>query len=257
MKKIFIGLAVLVLSSCYMKGDYTLGRRNMFNDFFYTYNIHYYDENSLEVMDTEFETISNYKIGVAKHAVPGGLILSSKVINREVFSSAYLRPTKKGQMVSNTVPVDFSDEKVYKAIGEVEIEDTVYRLLEPNRYGDIVLVDFNGNIYPRIGRIYNKRLALLDTQFRKEPYDIRFTNEMQNRTGEENIVSSVEVRYQGIEDYYMVFVYKVIQPSGQEAVEEQKTYRFPMYDKSVSFEGIALDILEADESGIDYKIMEI
>lgn len=257
MKKIFIGLAVLMLSSCYMKGDYTLGRRNMFNDFFYTTNIHYYDNSAFANIDNEVETVSNYQIGVAKHAVPGGLILSSKMISKEVVSNAYLRPNKKGAMVSNTVPVEFSDEKVYKAIGEVEIEDTVYRLLEPNRYGDIVLVDFNGNIYPRIGRVYNGRLALLDTRFLKEPHDIMFLNEMQNRVGDENLISSIEVRYQGVEDYYMVFNYKTVAADGAEAVEEQKTYRFPMYDKTVSFEGITIDILEADEGGIDYKIMEI
>jgi hypothetical protein len=257
MKKIFIGLAVLVLSSCYMKGDYTLGRRNMFNDFFYTYNIHYYDEDAAESVDTEVETISNYKIGVAKHAVPGGIVFSSKMISKEVFSNEYLRPNHKGAMVSNTVPVEFSDEQVYKAIGEVKIEGTIYRLLEPNRYGDVVLIDFNGSIYPRIGRIYNNRLALLDTRFLKEPHDIKFVNETQNRNGEENVVSSIEVRYQGLEDYYMVFSYKTIAADGAEAIEEQKTYRFPMYDKTVSFEGITLDILEADDAGIDYKVMEI
>ena len=257
MKKIFIGLAVLLLSSCYIKGDYTLGHRNMFNDFFYTYNIHYYDENAMESIDTEIETVSDYKIGVAKHAVPGGLILSSKMINKEVFSNAYLRPNRKGAMVSNTVPVEFSDEKIYKAIGEVKIEGKIYRLLEPNRYRDIVLVDFDGNIYPRVGRIYNDRLALLETRFLKEPSDIRFLNETQNRTGDENLVSSIEVRYQGLEDYYMVFSYKTIAADGSEALEEQKTYRFPMYDKTVSFEGITLDVLEADDSGIDYKILEI
>lgn len=257
MKKIFIGLAVLVLSSCYMKGDYTLGRRNMFNDFFYTYNIHYYDESSFANVDTEVETISDYKVGMARHVASGGIVLSSKTVNKEVFSNAYLRPTCKGAMVSNTVPVEFSDEKIYKAIGEVKIEDTMYRLLEPNRYGDIALVDFNGNIYPRVGRIYNNRLSLLDTRFLKEPADIKFVNEIQNRTGNESLVSSIEVRYQGLDGYYMVFTYKTVDAGGSEAIEEQKTYRFPMYDKTVSFEGITLDILEADDAGLDYKILEI
>ena len=257
MKKIFIGLAVLVLSSCYMKGDYTLGRRNMFNDFFYTYNIKYYADDAFNSMDTEMETISNYKVGVAQHAVPGGVILSSKLINKEIYSSAYLRPDKKGAMVSSTIPVDFSDEKIYKAIGETTIEDKTYRLLEPNRYGDVVLVDFDGNIYPRIGRIYNKRLALLDTQFHMEPADIHFLSETQNRTGTEEIVSGIEVRYGGLDGYYMVFIYKTLQPDNSGAIEEQKSYRFPMYDKTVSFEGITLEILDSNESGIDYKILEI
>lgn len=257
MKKIFICLAVLVLSSCYLKGDYTLGKRNVFNDFFYTYHIDYYAEGSMDSMDTEVEAVSNYKVGVAQHVVPGGLVLSSKLINKEIYSSTYLRPDRKGAMVSSTIPVDLSDEKIYRAIGEVTIDDAVYRLLEPNRYGDVLLVDFRGKIYPRVGRIYNDRLALLETQFRLEPDNVRFLNETQNSAGDEEVVSSVEVRYGGLEDYYMLFIYKTVQPDASGAIEEQKTYRFPMYDKTVSFEGMTIEILDVNTSGLDYRILEI
>ena len=58
MKKIFIGLAALAVASCsyYMKGDYTLGKRNTFNDFFYTYNIRYYDTDEFSSEEKETET---------------------------------------------------------------------------------------------------------------------------------------------------------------------------------------------------------
>lgn len=257
MKKIFIGLAVLALSSCYMQGDYTLGRRNMFNDFFYTNSVQFYAEDAFDSMDTELETVSDYKIGAARHAVPGGLVLSSKLINKEIYSSVYIRPTQKFSMVSSTIPVEFSDEKVYKTIGETKIDGTLYRLIEPNRYGDVVLVDEKGNVYPRVGRLYNKRLALLETQFLMEPAGARFVSETQNRLGDEDVVSSVEVRYGGLDGYYMVFVYKTVRPDVSGAIEEQKTYRFPMYDKSVSFEGITIEVMDANESGIDYRVLEI
>lgn len=257
MKKIFIGLAVLALSSCYLKGDYTLGRRNVFNDFFYTYNIRYYDPDQFASTSKETETVSDYKLGVARHTVPGGLVISSKILEKEVYSSEYVRPTKKGALVSYTVPVEFSDEQVYQVIGETDINGVTYRLLKPNRIGDVVLIDEKGEIYTRVGRIYNERLALLETDFLLEPEDVAFTNEIKNQFGDENVVSGFEVRYEGIEDYRMVFKYSSVEPNGQYPIEEEKTYKFPMYDKNVSFEGIKLEILDANDSGIEYKVLKI
>ncbi len=258
MKKIFIGLAVLVLASCssYMKGDYTLGKRNTFNDFFYTYNIRYYDTDAMLSVETETETVSDYKAGVARHAVPGGIVVSSKIYEKEVFSDEIVRPTKKGALVSYTVPVEFSDEKVYKVIGEVKINEHIYRLLEPNRLGDVVLLDAQGNIYPRVGRIYNDRLALLETSFLLEPEDLKFMNDTENRSGAENVVSGFEIRYIGIEDYMMVFRYNTVSPNGGLPLEQQKTFKFPMYDKTVTINGVKLEILDVNNSGIEYKIIQ-
>ena len=257
MKKIFIGLAVLVLSSCYLKGDYTLGRRNTFNDFFYTYNIRYYDLSSFSSSSMETETIGNYKIGVARHAMIGGLLLSSKVVQKEVYSDEYVRPDKKGALVSYTVPVEFSDEVVYQTIGESEINGTTYRLIKPNRYGDVILINENGEIYTRVGRIYNKRLALLNTTFILEPEDAVFLNETKNHSGDEDVISEFSVRYEGIDDYRMKFKYTSRAAGSSKGSEREKIYTFPVYDKTVSFEGITLEILDADDQGVDYKVLEI
>ena len=166
MKKIFGCLAVMMLASCsFFKGDYTLGKRNTLTDFFYTYNIRYYDEGAFEETETETISITDYKAGLARHAVPGGIVVYSKIIRKEVYSDEYVRPTAKGALVSYTVPVEFSDEKVYQALGEVEINGETYRLVKPNRIGDVLLIGARGDIYPRVGKIYNDRLALLETQF--------------------------------------------------------------------------------------------
>ena len=118
MKKIFICLAVLAAASCsyYMKGDYTLGKRNTFNDFFYTYNIRYYDNGALMGEQKEIETVSDYDVGVERRAVPGGIVVSSETFEKSVHTDELVRPTKKGALVSYTVPVDFTDEKVYRII---------------------------------------------------------------------------------------------------------------------------------------------
>ena len=174
------------------------------------------------------------------------------------FSDEIVRPTKKGGLVSYTVPVEFSDEKVYKIIGEVEINEHFYRLVEPNRYGDVVLLDDRGNVFPRVGRIYNDRLALLETAFQLEPEDLKFNNERTREVDDdEHLISSFEVRYAGIEDYKMVFKYKTVHNDRGEPIEENKTLKFPMYDKNVTLGTIQLEILNVDDTGIEYKILAL
>lgn len=259
MKKIFIGLFVLAVASCsyYMKGDYTLGKRNTFNDFFYTYNIRYYDSNEFSATEKETETVSDYEIGTVRHAVPGGIVVSSKLFEKEVYSAEVVRPTVKGALVSYTVPVQFSDERVYKIIGEAEINEKVYRLVEPNRFGDIILLDAKGNIYKRVGRIFNDRLALLETDFVLEPENAKFRNDVEKNSGDDRMLSSFELRYMGIENYKMVFQLKSSIPNDGEQVEENRTYTFPMYDQEITVGTIKLEILNADETGINYKVLAL
>ncbi|MBR5598789.1 MAG: hypothetical protein IKW39_01980 [Alphaproteobacteria bacterium] len=258
MKKIFVVLGILGLSSCgYFQGDYTLGKRNTLTDFFYTYNINYYMEGAFEETETETIAITDYKAGSARHAVPGGIVVSSKIYQKLTHSDEFVRPTSKGAMVSATVPVEFSDEKVYKAIGEVEINGKVLRLLEPNRIGDILLIDERGNVYPRVGRIYNDRLALLDSSFILEPTGTKFLNETMSTSSKEEVVSGFEIRYMGMKDYQMEFEYSAVSPNNGMPIEASKTFMFPMYDKEVEIEGVKLEILNIDESGIEYKILDI
>ena len=257
MKKIFIGLAILLQSACaYMQGDYTLGRRNMFNDFFYTYNIRYYENGDFDGIETETVTVSDYDAGVTRYAVPGGIVVSSKIYQRMVYSEEYVRPSSKGAFVSYTVPVEFSDEKIYEAFGEVEIKGQVYRLLEPNRYGDVLLIADNGDVYPRIGRVYNNRLALLETQFIMEPRGVKFLNETKNQRGDDEVVSGFDVRYNGLEGYQMVFTYTTVSPNNGMPIETSKVYKFPMYDKEVDIDGIKLEILNVSDTGLEYKIIQ-
>ena len=88
MKKIFIALVILLQCSCsYLKGDYTLGKRNMFNDFFYIYKIRYYEKSAEGDMETEIYTVSNYDQGVKRFTVPGGNeIYQTRELNKKFYN---------------------------------------------------------------------------------------------------------------------------------------------------------------------------
>jgi len=257
MKKIFIGLAIMALASCsYLKGDYTLGRRNTFNDFFYTYNIHYYGSPDVPVSSGETVTVSEYDDGQVHSAVAGGVVVAAERVKETLFSGEYVRPSAKGALVSYTVPVEFSDEKVYRIIGEVVIDEKTYRLIEPNRIGDVLILDDYGRIYPRVGRIYNDRLALLETSFRQEPADVIFSSESEKNAGGET-AGSFQIRYMGIDDFQMVFEYNGASVSAGMSDADVELVKFPMYDKMVNIKGVKLEILSADENSISYKVLAL
>lgn len=256
MKKIFIGFMMLALSSCYLKGDYTLGKRNVFNDFFYTYNIRYYDLDAIQDTVSETETVTNLKPGSVRYAPRNAVVISATTYVKEGYAEGFVRPNMKGAMVSYTIPVEFSDEKVYEVIGESEIHGKNYRVLKPNRLGDVILIDERGEIYPRVGRIYNDRLALLDTSFLLEPENLKFLNDAGIRGSDDIVVSSIVVRYAGIENHRMVFKCVTEDKGVRSGVEEERIYTFPVYDKTVSFEGLNFEILEVDDEGISYKVLE-
>lgn len=257
MKKIFIGFMMLALTSCYLKGDYTLGKRNVFNDFFYTYNIRYYDNEAFQSSVSETETVSNFRPGSVRYAPRNGLVLSAKTYLKEGYSEGYVRPNKKGALVSYTIPIELSDEKIYEIIGESDIHGVTYQLLKPNRLGDVILIDERGNIYPRVGRIYNDRLALLETAFLLEPEDLKFTNDVGMRQSSEEEVLSFEVRFGGVENHRMIFRCISLNKEFQSGEGEEKVYAFPVYDRTVSFEGVKLEIQEVDDEGVSYKILEM
>lgn len=257
MKKIFVGLMMLALSSCYMQGDYTLGRRNTLNDYFYTYAIRYYDTSSRQDTFSETETVSNFKPGSVRYAPRDGVVLSAKTYVKRGYAEGYVRPNMKGAMVSYTIPVEFSDEKIYEIIGESDIKGVTYQLLKPNRLGDVVLIDERGHIYPRVGRIYNDRLALLETSFLLEPEDLKFVNDTGSLNTEEEVVSNFVVRFAGVENYRMIFKCISAEETVGAAAEEERVYTFSIYDRTVSFEGVKLEIIEADDEGVSYKILEM
>ena len=160
-------------------------------------------------------------------------------------------------MVSYTIPVEFSDEKLYEIIGESDIKGVTYQLLKPNRLGDVVLIDDRGNIYPRVGRIYNDRLALLETSFLLEPEDLKFTNDIGTQQGGEQEISSFEIRFAGVENHRMVFKALSLDNAFKSKDGEEKVYTFPVYDKTVSLDNIKLEIQEVDDYGVSYKILEM
>ena len=82
-------------------------------------------------------------------------------------------------------------------------------------------------------------------------------DDVSSHVKDDGVVSGFEARYVGLQDGYIVFDFMTIEPDGSTMVEEHKTYRFSATDKTISFEGIQIEILNVDNSGIEYKVLSV
>jgi hypothetical protein len=94
----------------------------------------------------------------------------------------------------------------------------------------------------------------LQTAFLVEPDDVKFVTDVQENVTGEDAVSGFEIRYTGLEDYYMVFSYTDISSANGLEQQDKKTYKFPMYDKKITIDGIDFEIISVNETGIEYRV---
>ncbi len=253
MKKIFISLAIIALTSCYMKGDYTLGPRNTFNDYFYTYSIKYYKNNNQAIQSKEAYIVSNPAMEEINKVSSGEIFFYAEEFDKEFFADNIVKPNKDGSLVSYTIPVNFNSKQFYSVIGESIIDGKTYRLIEPTEIGDVVLIDNHGKIYNRIGKIYNNRLALLATAFTLEPRDIRFNSSFKNERRVSN--SDFTIRYKGLENDNLAFETTSLDDDDDYTSHEKRTIYFPMNDKTIKIRNYTFEVLNIDGVNIEYRLI--
>ena len=71
------------------------------------------------------------------------------------------------------------------------------------------------------------------------------------------MLSSFEVRYAGIEDYKMVFKYKTVVPNNGMPLGGGGAGGGPGGGGNVNIGTIKIEVLGADESGIEYKVLAL
>jgi hypothetical protein len=52
----------------------------------------------------------------------------------------------------------------------------------------------------------------------------------------------------------MVFSYTDISSANGLEQQDKKTYKFPMYDKKITIDGIDFEIISVNETGIEYRV---
>ena len=138
----------------------------------------------------------------------------------------------------------------FDAFGETTFNGTKYMLVRQGKSGDILMVNEDGELFNRIGRIVDGRLAVLDIVFFPEPEDIVFTPVVTTRSENTDIMVGWELRYDGVVNNYMRFTYSFL---GSNSSSEE--FIFPVGQQTINIYDLRINVIEAGYNKIEYVIL--
>lgn len=253
MKKTFLLMALCFLTACVHAGDVDIlkSRKDFFSSW-QTENIDYYvdsEEAQGSLVNVEEITFEDIERGVAATTRTGAMMISSQTDAFNTYETERLRATKSAVLSSSYSPIYIHRDEVFNTFGEVTIEGGRYMLVRNEDHGDILIIDGEGKIFNRIGRLVNGRLAILDAYFFIEPHDVRIVPFIQSVTKTNERIDGFELFYTGIENQEMTFSYVSL-----DATQEVEKFSFPMDQKQIEINGLKIDILDVDYNKITYLI---
>ena len=153
-------------------------------------------------------------------------------------------------MSSSYSPLYIKKSSKFDAFGETTFNGTKYMLVRQGKSGDILMVNEDGELFNRIGRIVDGRLAVLDIVFFPEPEDIVFTPVVTTRSENTDIMVGWELRYDGVVNNYMRFTYSFL---GSNSSSEE--FIFPVGQQTINIYDLRINVIEAGYNKIEYVIL--
>ena len=114
-----------------------------------------------------------------------------------------------------------------------------------------MLVDDDGEILNRIGRLIGNRIAVLDIDFVVEPNDVYMLPSVSTRNEVSEVIDGYELIYNGIKDDNMVFTYNLLGD-----MEMSDEFVFPMDSRVIDINNIRINVLEAGYNKIEYILLD-
>lgn len=253
MKKIIALLPILMLGACVYAGqaDILASRKAPFK-VWQTEKVFYYDRGTGEEFLSESKTVTEEKIekNVVLVTQVGKPMVSSKTYRTDFYSIENVQVNKSGIMSSTYSPVYIKKDADFKAFGEVKFNNETYMLVRQGKSNDILLVNEDGEIFNKIGRMVDDRIAVLNVDFHVEPDDIVMLPVINTRTEVSDLLEGYELIYDGIEDQKIGFTYRLL---GDMNAEDK--FEFPLDSTVININGIKVNIIDAGYNKIEYIIL--
>ncbi len=253
MKKLAALLSLSMLSACIYAGDMDIFHgRNKFFQIWQTEEIFYYDTKTGDEYLTESKTITEDDIERNQVLITkvGGIMAFSRTHRTDFYGSETLTVNKDAVMSSSYSPLYIKKSSKFDAFGETTFNGTKYMLVRQGKSGDILMVNEDGELFNRIGRIVDGRLAVLDIVFFPEPEDIVFTPVVTTRSENTDIMVGWELRYDGVVNNYMRFTYSFL---GSNSSSEE--FIFPVGQQTINIYDLRINVIEAGYNKIEYVIL--
>ncbi len=253
MKKLAALLSLSMLSACIYAGEMDIFHgRNKFFQIWQTEEIFYYDTKAGDEYLTESKTITEDSIERNQVLITkvGGIMAFSRTHRTDFYGSETLTVNKDAVMSSSYSPLYIKKNNKFEPFGETTFNGEKYMLVKQGKSGDVLMINGNGELFDRIGRVVDGRLAVLDITFFVEPEDVLFTPVVNTRSENTEVMDGWELRYDGIVNNYMRFTYSTLGENGQ--AEE---FIFPTGQQTIIINDLRINVIEAGYNKIEYVIL--
>lgn len=255
MRKIYLVLAVLGLSSCVYAGEYNIlsSRKDIFTKL-NGYNINFYNHEP-ELIKTEYIHEKNYKLNETMTAYRGYTVISNKTYRKDFYRSEFVKADKNLILYTASIPQKYKAAEKMQLIGDVLIDGVEYRLVPSSLKDFVVLIDERGNIYKHMGQIKGNTLVIMEPVYYPHPEDAKIVNVDTIKTEQTKPISGYDVKYSGIKLDRIWFTYLdyAFDNSNRGTFEE---ISFPNKPGLIKVEGIGIRILDASNERISYQILK-
>lgn len=254
MKKLAVGLCVILLSSCLYAGDNSiLESRNTFMESFSSYPIDFYDT-ELQLVKSEYITEREFQPNQILSAYVGYSVADLKTYRKDFYKAEYVRPAMDGVLNSASIPVAYTKKEKLRVIGESAVDGERFMLLPTKEKDIVILINGDGVPYHKMGKIQKGRLVLMLPDYIPYPANFYFEPIITSKTEQTKPVKGYDIKYGGVKLDRMLFTYYDYSSSGENNGRFENI-SFPNKPGLIDIYGVGIKVLHAGNQKLDYIIM--
>lgn len=259
MKKIFITLSSILLAACtFFESDHDNYWLNNVRPY-KLMPINYYDpaDNASDEKMTNSQTLNTrtYKHNVVVSANLGQRMVDAQTYTVQNFAKPELIAKTDGSITGSNFEVKIHQDQLFEPIGEVKINGNYFLIVPANTLGDMLLVDEKGNFLNYICHLYHGQLLMPRDTAIIRPTGLGVEQKKATRESVSDPKLQFELKYDGLENGYMAFIYTDYSNSSASEGYFQR-HVFPQEQDLVEINGIRFKVMEAYPERIEYMLLD-
>lgn len=260
MKKIFITLSSILLAACTVfetdNDNYWLNNIRPYK----TLPINYYNPSDTasdeKLTDSKTLNTRTYQHNVVVSANLGQRMVDAQTYTVQNFTKPKLIAATDGYISRGGIVVNIHKGQEFEPVGEIKMNGNYYLVVPAyNGKDDYLLVDDKGYFLHMICHIYHGELLLPKEKAYMNPEKIRLEQQKVSRESVSKPQLQFEVKYDGLENGYMAFIYTDYSNANSSEGYFQR-FVFPQEQDLVDINGVKFKVMDVYPERIEYMLLD-
>ena len=257
MKKNLPLLMLLFAASCSIRaGEYKIlpGDGGLINNI-NSSSAKVYNAGEPRLVKSEYVEEKNFMVNETQLAKRGGSVLNNKIYRKDFYVNNSVSANKDAVLHSASVPQPVYKNKAVNVLGEVSVDGKNYRMLETEIKNFVMLIDENGKLFNKMGRLQNGRFVLLPVEYVVTPDNVVFKDVMASSTTQTKPIRGFDIKYDGVRLGRMWFTYLNYEGGKNDSGRFQEI-SFPAKPGLIEINNVGIRVSQVDDGKIEYVIVK-